>query len=106
MNRINSYNNTSLDINGLILMFEIDGKVVGSCLLLGSSCPMYVIRHPLLHPALTQDQLLDLFSHFLCVVFEFSFPLWQQPAVLLHCAAFDITGHCPLDGFWASSFSH
>jgi len=86
MNRINSYNNMSVNINGLTLMFEIGGKVVGSCILLGGSCPMYVMRHPSLHPAgwnwfysespaLTQDQLLDLFSHFLCVVFEFSFPL-------------------------------
>ena len=98
---------------------EIDGKVVCSCFLLKGPCPLYVRRYPSFHPAgwnwsysespaSTQDQLLGLYSRylFLGVVFEFSFPLWQQPPVLPHPTAFDLMGRCPRDGFWAFSFSH
>ena len=117
MSRINPFNITSVNINFLILMIEIDGKVVGSCFLLKGSCLLYVTRYPSFHPAgwnwfyseslaLVQDQLLDLFSHFLCVVFEFSFHLGQQPPVLPHRAAFDMMGRCHPDGLWAFSFSH
>ena len=119
MNRINPFNITSVNISGLIWMIEIDGKVVGSCFLMKGSCSLYAMRFPSFHPAgwnwfysespaSTQDQLLGLFSHchFLGVVFEFSFPLWQQPPVLPHCTAFDMMDRCPPDSLWAFSFSH